>query len=208
MLRIFTSAQPPTPRLRARAQGSQDSPETPSRDSHNQHRTWSALVLRGGRSSRSSMSDVSVKSISASGSAIFRNVSALARASSSDTSENPPNPRSFWPVHQNALNPSLAEGGTHDQVACMKDRSRRESGPSANVSCVPEPDVRGLIRRDPVRGYARSATLFTGGIVHVPSMIDGLLSFGQYMRSIRMNLPAGAGSQFDSLFAPGESFWM
>ena len=42
-------------------------------------------------------------------------------------------------------------------------------------------------------------TFFTGGIVHVPSMIEGALSSGQYMRSIRMNLPAGAGSQFNSL---------
>ena len=58
------------------------------------------------------------------------------------------------------------------------------------------------------RSYARSATFLTGGIVQVPSMIDGLLSSGQYIRSIRMNLPAGAGSQFDSLSAPGESFWM
>src|SRR5262245_38858420 len=46
---------------------------------------------------------------------------------------------------------------------------------------------------------------FTGGIVQVPLTIDGLLSSGQYMRSIRMNLPAGAGSQLDSLSAPGES---
>src|SRR5215813_15248306 len=52
------------------------------------------------------------------------------------------------------------------------------------------------------------AAFFTGGIVHVPSRIDGAVSSGQYMRSIRMNLPAGAGSQFDSLSAPGESFWI
>jgi hypothetical protein len=39
-------------------------------------------------------------------------------------------------------------------------------------------------------------------------MIDGLLSSGQYIRNMRMNLPAGAGSQFASLSAPGESFWM
>jgi integrase len=50
--------------------------------------------------------------------------------------------------------------------------------------------------------------LLTDGIVHVPSRIDGAFSFGQYMRSIRINLPVGAGSQFDSLSAPGESFWM
>ena len=33
-------------------------------------------------------------------------------------------------------------------------------------------------------------------------------SLGQYIRSIRMKSPAGAGSQFDSLSFPGESFWM
>jgi hypothetical protein len=55
---------------------------------------------------------------------------------------------------------------------------------------------------------AADHTFFTGGIVHVPSMIEGALSSGQYMRSIRMNFPAGAGSQFDSLSAPGESFWI
>jgi hypothetical protein len=51
-------------------------------------------------------------------------------------------------------------------------------------------------------------TFLTGGIVHVPSMIEGAFSSGQYMRSIRINLPAGDGSQFDSLSVPGESFWM
>ena len=49
---------------------------------------------------------------------------------------------------------------------------------------------------------------FAAGGVHVPSMIEGSFSFGQYMRSIRMNLPAGAGSQFVSLSAPGDWCWM
>ena len=31
---------------------------------------------------------------------------------------------------------------------------------------------------------------------------------GQYMRSNRLNAPAGAGSQFTSLSFPGVSFWM
>jgi hypothetical protein len=31
--------------------------------------------------------------------------------------------------------------------------------------------------------------------------------FGPVRRSIRMNLPAGAGSQLFSLSAPGVSFW-
>src|SRR5262249_28968462 len=56
--------------------------------------------------------------------------------------------------------------------------------------------------------HRRQATFFTGGIVHVPSRIDGLVSFGQYIRSMRMNLPAGAGSQLLSFSGPGLSFWM
>jgi hypothetical protein len=53
---------------------------------------------------------------------------------------------------------------------------------------------------------AVSGHLFTAGAVHVPSRIDGSLSFGQYMHSIR-NLPAGAGSQLLSFSDPGLSFW-
>src|SRR5215467_11087772 len=39
-------------------------------------------------------------------------------------------------------------------------------------------------------------------------MIDGGVSCGQYMRSIRTNLPSGAGSQLASISLPGESRWM
>ncbi len=49
---------------------------------------------------------------------------------------------------------------------------------------------------------------WTDGIFHVPSRIDGGFSFGQYSRSIRMNLSFGAGSQLASLPLPGDSFWM
>src|SRR5262245_42558861 len=56
--------------------------------------------------------------------------------------------------------------------------------------------------------HRRQATFFTGGMVHVPSRIDGSVSCGQYIRSIRMNLPAGAGSQLLSFSDPGLSFWM
>jgi hypothetical protein len=35
-------------------------------------------------------------------------------------------------------------------------------------------------------------------------MIDGVVSVGQYILSISMNLPSGAGSQLDSLSLPGE----
>jgi len=47
----------------------------------------------------------------------------------------------------------------------------------------------------------------TAGGFQVSSRIDGGLSFGQYMRSIGMNSPLGAGSQLASLFLPGDSFW-
>jgi hypothetical protein len=53
---------------------------------------------------------------------------------------------------------------------------------------------------------ARQATFFTAGTVHVPSTIEGGSSSGQYIRNIRMNLPEGAGSQFDSLSVPGDWF--
>src|SRR5262245_7244848 len=50
-------------------------------------------------------------------------------------------------------------------------------------------------------------TSFTSGGFHVPSSSDGGFSWGQYSRIIRTNSSAGAGSQFDSLSLPGESFW-
>ena len=36
-------------------------------------------------------------------------------------------------------------------------------------------------------------------------MIDGGVPVGQYMRSVRLNGPDAAGSQFDSLSLPGDS---
>jgi hypothetical protein len=48
---------------------------------------------------------------------------------------------------------------------------------------------------------AAHATFVTAGIVQMPSMIEGSFSFGQYIRSMRTNLPFGAGSQFDPLSA-------
>src|SRR5208283_191330 len=50
-------------------------------------------------------------------------------------------------------------------------------------------------------------TLMADGC-QVPSRIEGGLSFGQYMRRIRMNRSAGAGSQLDSLSFPGDLCWM
>ena len=49
--------------------------------------------------------------------------------------------------------------------------------------------------------------LTTAGGVQLPSRIEGLFSFGQYMRIIAMKSPFGAGSQLDSLSAPGDAFW-
>ena len=54
-------------------------------------------------------------------------------------------------------------------------------------------------------GYATS---LTGGMCQVPSRIDGFVVLGQYSRSMRVNRSFGAGSQLDSLSAPGESAWM
>ncbi len=56
-----------------------------------------------------------------------------------------------------------------------------------------------------IRGY--EPTLTTCGTFQLPSMIEGAVSLGQYIRSIRTKSPLGAGSQFDSLSAPGDSFW-
>src|SRR5215471_16230930 len=67
--------------------------------------------------------------------------------------------------------------------------------------------LQALLTREPQQRTA-DHTFFTGGIVHVPSRIEGAVSSGQHMRSMRINLPPGAGSQFDSLSAPGESFWI
>src|SRR5580704_4875923 len=54
------------------------------------------------------------------------------------------------------------------------------------------------------------AATIPGGF-HVPSpggKIEGGESFGEYNRMIRYARPLGAGSQFDSLLLPGESFWI
>jgi hypothetical protein len=53
-------------------------------------------------------------------------------------------------------------------------------------------------------GHADQATFFAAGGFHVPLMMKGDLSFGQYMRNIRINLSFGAGSQLLSLSAPGD----
>src|SRR5512143_4019156 len=42
-------------------------------------------------------------------------------------------------------------------------------------------------------------TFFAAGGVHVPLIMEGDFSFGQYMRNIKTNLSFGAGSQLLSL---------
>src|SRR5262249_46326369 len=54
---------------------------------------------------------------------------------------------------------------------------------------------------------AHPAAFCTAGGVHDPLRIDGLFSLGQYIRSVRLNGPFGAGSQLASLSLPGDSFW-
>src|SRR5262249_42879791 len=91
----------------------------------------------------------------------------------------------------------------------LKPRVAHHGQPSRAVlgswETTPAPKVREECIRE---GQISQATFLTGGIVHVPSRIDGSLSCGQYIRNIRMNLPAGAGSQLLSLSDPGLSFWM
>ncbi len=55
--------------------------------------------------------------------------------------------------------------------------------------------------------YAFPVTFLTAGGFHVPLMMEGGFSFGQYMRNIKMNLSFGAGSQLLFLSAPGDWFW-
>lgn len=50
-------------------------------------------------------------------------------------------------------------------------------------------------------------TFITAGGDQLPSMIEGSVIFGQYMRIIGTKSPFGVGSQFASLSVPGVSFW-
>jgi hypothetical protein len=47
----------------------------------------------------------------------------------------------------------------------------------------------------------------TAGGVHDSSSMDGAVSLGQYIRSMAMNGPFGAGSQLFCLALPGDAFW-
>ncbi len=54
----------------------------------------------------------------------------------------------------------------------------------------------------PFRGYFTRSNV---GASHFPFNASSL---GQYSRRTARKVPFGAGSQFDSLFLPGDSFWM
>ena len=78
------------------------------------------------------------------------------------------------------------------------DRSAMRSGRWERIA------VAGFTPR--ASGY-RHCTFSTLGGVQVPLMIDGLFSFGQYIRSIGMKSPLDAGSQLASLPLPGDACW-
>src|SRR5262249_30918353 len=112
--------------------------------------------------------------------------------------------------------PAAAEAACAPPGSGVRDGSfpsHRQDGASAHVRFTPNSGQTFAPQRNAASCHKRSLarndqpTFLTGGIVHEPLMMDGLVSLGQYMRNIRMNLPAGAGSQLDSLSDPGESFW-
>ncbi len=79
---------------------------------------------------------------------------------------------------------------------------------SQNLTPKPIRVIRFALDTSPSSLSPNHDACFTAGIFHVPSMIDGVFSLGQYMRSIRMNFSFAAGSQFASLSLPGDSFWI
>lgn len=124
------------------------------------------------------------------------------------------------PVLRAECNANRGEGaGSRQERPSGGARSRKaESGHGAAWAANDQDP--GQSRRP--RGVARAAggearawrrpgpaycTFCTRGGVQEPSRIEGLVSFGQYMRSIGRKAPSGAGSQFASLSFPGDSFW-
>jgi hypothetical protein len=83
-----------------------------------------------------------------------------------------------------------------------------------NLSCRlrPKSDRDTALPRNDAKGHKRTFgvqadyAFSTRGGVHVPLRIEGVFSFGKYIRSIGRNSPFGAGSQLASLSAPGEVF--
>ena len=50
-------------------------------------------------------------------------------------------------------------------------------------------------------------TRLTAGGAQLPSRMEGGVSFGQYMRIVRLKWPFGTGSQLASWSFPGDSCW-
>src|SRR5215831_4549828 len=117
-------------------------------------------------------------------------------------------PRPGWERPRTA---SLPAGSSERRAADPRiAASIRKAGPARR-----RPSTRSLganhgeTKRSAAQPIARLAppyavTFLTAGGFHVPLMIDGDFSFGQYSRIIRTNLPCGAGSQLLSLSAPGD----
>ncbi len=90
-----------------------------------------------------------------------------------------------------------------------------ESGRVINCSAECECPDRHIQRRRDSRSAAPDGqlasfvqfTFLMTGTSHVPSIIDGGVALGQYIRSIGTNAPLGAGNQLASLSLPGDWFW-
>src|SRR4051794_4884153 len=90
------------------------------------------------------------------------------------------------------------------QPATRPNAASARAGAARGLFIIPLP-LGSAFRRAGAGRPRPHVTFVTAGIGHVPSRIDGSPSLGQYIRSIRMNSPAGAGSQFASFSAPGEA---
>jgi hypothetical protein len=109
---------------------------------------------------------------------------------------------SLWAVSAESLWPQIAVSGDavgHDSPGANSQRfGNADFVRNVATSCD-------QARADRSKSYR---TFFTAGGFQLPSMIDGVSSFGQYIRNVILNPLSGAGSQFVSLSAPGESCWM
>ena len=92
------------------------------------------------------------------------------------------------------------------------DRGQRTL-PRGPLPLRPESRRKVLMRNSVAMGQRETSALkadyvlATAGGVHVPLRIEGSFPLGQYMRSMAIKSPFGAGNQFASLSAPGVSFW-
>ncbi len=94
-------------------------------------------------------------------------------------------------AHQNSVNVRCSNGAS----VARRQRSNPEWPSSGG------PDMECYVRAGP----QVHCIFVTAGGFHEPSMIDGGVSVGQYMRSVTLKGPEAAGSQFDSLSLPGEA---